>query len=441
METLNYIKPIDLSKCNLKEQLNQRFGVASLMQVDAKGPQDTHIHDTIHDDNNKSIFQNEYKRHTLFFPWYEELEFNQVPKFGEHFIFSIPVKRKFMIEHLYIQINLPDITSFSNNSNSAKYVNNVGFKLIKNVKFTLNGEVLSEYTGEYLRLITMLYTPHSKIDGVKSLTGMFDSDDNINGYAKELFIHLPIFPSTFFPLHAIYNSEFLVDITFETLENIVNVYDNTNSIWTRLLKLDFNSNLNTDKIIPSISFNSHFEDSGFSSFVNQHLEYISSKMFLDYQIIYDEDESKILITNEQEFVYESVEVQEESLRKGIQSINLHFNSRVKQLIFVFSKESPKRIKMYLNSGEIEYSNSFHTHIQPFFYDTKILDESSDSLHTRLLRYSFSMYPYLNQPSGTLHFGTLHTKTLMVDTDSEQTLTIYAICYKILKISRGLTSVI
>tara|TARA_B100001094_G_scaffold331299_1_gene399153 strand:+ start:507 stop:1787 length:1281 start_codon:yes stop_codon:yes gene_type:complete len=425
MESLNYIKPIDLSKCNLKEQLNQRFGVASLMQVDAKGPQDTHIHDTVHNENNKSIFESDYQRHTLFFPWYEELEFNQTPQFGQHFIFKVPVKRKFMIDTLFLQINLPQL------SNQAKYINNIGFKLIKKVKMVLNGEILQEYTGDYLKLMTLLHTSHSKLDGLKSMTGMFDDEAHINGQSKELFVHLPIFPSTLFPLHAIFNSDFLIDITFESLDNLIVYFDHNGDMVEHSLQLEFSIS-NFNKIIPLISFNSNVPSAILDLFPNNTFD---SKFFLDYQIIYDDDESKLLLTNDQEFVYESVEIQTEPLRKGIQSITFHFNSRVKQLLFVFSERSPKRIKMYLNSSEIEYSNSFHTHIQPFFYDFKILDD-----YPNILQYSFSMYPHLNQPSGNIHFGTLYTKTLLVHTEVPQSLTIYAICYKILKVSQGLSSI-
>jgi hypothetical protein len=418
METLDYIKPVDTSECNIVPQKSERYGIGSLIQISALGPQDAYLTEPDTEGNLEyNLFDMPYSTHYPLFPFHEEIPF--VPKFGEHSIIHIPLKKTLFIRNIFLNVQLPSLNQSQYLSSYVHWKNNLGYKLIKNVKFMLNNEVITEYTGEILRIHSLLH--NIKHFDNNLLTGSYESNNNIDGNSKELFILLPLFPEIFFPLCSLYNSDLVVYIEFEHLHNLIESdgdFENLNfklSAKNKNVRISLNTSFHT----PVLQNISHFQ------------------LLIDYYKIISEDEIENNIHSKSSYTFQTFEQQSFSIVGNSQTFDLQFNENIKQLVFTFVDSSgnlikPTNIKLTLGSNETSFSqnSNYFSVIQQYYFNSNFTLDN-------IFCYSFSLHPSAIQPSGLVDFSKLSKKLIEIQGASGTTFTIFAFCYKNFETSNGL----
>ena len=318
METLDYIKSVDTSKCNIVPQKSERYGVGSLIQLQALGPQD----EVIYESESDFLFTAKYDTHTPINPIQENIEFSKKPKFGDIFNFSFPLKKTLMIKNLYLHVQLPALNQSQSSSSFVHWVNKIGYRLIKNAKFSIDNEIVSEYSGMYLYYNSIIHNTKHKFKN--ELMGVYESDELIDGNSKELYIELPILFSHYFPIPSIHNSSLNIEITFENINNLI-VSDG-----------DFNSvNVNLVQTRQRLKSLLSVTQANVTSVNLNNIKEIDCKFAVDYINIIDENEIKKFIHDELSFIFNGVEYQRLEITGNNQSFDLHFNNAIKDIILVF----------------------------------------------------------------------------------------------------------
>tara|TARA_B100001996_G_scaffold382742_2_gene375514 strand:- start:80 stop:1285 length:1206 start_codon:yes stop_codon:yes gene_type:complete len=389
------------------------YGIGSIIQMYAKGPQDLDLYS-----NGKTFFETDYKTHTLFVPWYENLTLFKDANFGEIYTFVIPNQRKLVINKMYFNIKLPNLDS------NVKWKNHIGYRILKNVKILVNSEVLNEYDGKFLYIYSQLNTEEIKLKNISEMTG----GEEINGNKKELYIEIPFFFNQFFPILGLDRTEIKIEVEFEKLENLC-----INELSTQINKLvNFKITPTQDGVKTSITpfFNQFFSNG--EELTNK----IDLVVFIDYCVLLEEQEISMLMTKHQSYLYYNIETFKDIITNDIYTTDLPFNIPIKQIIFVFESddyifEPFDNFSILLNSSETQFSRDskyFHL-VQSFYYNKRIPDK-------KIYSYSFCIDPGNLHPSGSVHFGKLAKKSITIKGAINKKLILYAIGYNVLEISNG-----
>lgn len=413
METLDYIKKVDTSKCNIVPQKSERYGVGSLIQLAALGPQDLFLSGNVE----HNLFELKHSTHSPIFPFHENLDFKILPKFGNLFKFNFPLKKSLMLKSLILEIDLPAIDS------SLHWKNHIGYKLLKNVKFSVDSNTINEYTGQFLQIYSILH--NLKHDDAMILSGSYHSDLHTSNSSQKLFMNLPLFPDQHFPISSLYNSVLSIEIEFESYLNLVKSVDNS-PLQTVNLQIIPTSR----KVRTLVQINSAIDE----------LKDINCKLLCDYSRVIAEDDIQRLLHNDLSFVYQSAQVQTEAINAKNKTIDLHFNNAVKQLVLIFEDSNgnyikPSRIKFIFDNAEIYFQNEadYFKYMHSYFYGQKISTEN-------IFCYSFCLDSSSVTPSGTIDFSKLNKKLIEIEDISNCTLKIFALCYKVFETNRGFGSV-
>jgi hypothetical protein len=409
METLDYIKAIDTSKCNIVPQKSERYGVGSLIQLSALGPQDEYLSGNVETD----LFEIKHQTHSPILPYEDNLDFKILPKFGTLFKFNFPLKKSLMLKNLILEVELPSIDP------NFHWKNNVGYKLLKHVRFSIDNITITEYTGQYLYIYSILH--NKKHTDSMIFTGSLSSDVHTTNNAQRLFLFLPLFPEQHFPISSLYNSVLSIEIQFESYLNLVKSVDSSP---LQTLSLQIIPSLNRVRTLVQIS--SAIEE----------LKYIQCQLLCDYSRIMAEDDIERLLHKDLSFVYQSVQIQEEVINSKNKTIDLHFNNAIKQLILIFEDSNgnfikPSSIKFIFDKSETFFHNEsdYYKYIQSFFYGQKIP-------LSNVYCYSFCLDSSSIYPSGTLNFSKFKKKLIEIEDILPCTLKVFALCYKVFETSQG-----
>ena len=389
------------------------YGIGSIIQMYAKGPQDLDLYG-----NENTLFETDYKTHTLFVPWYENLTLFKEAKFGELYTFIIPNQRKLVINKMYFNIQLPKLDS--NN----KWKNHIGYRILKHIKILLNGEILNEYDGKFLYIYNQLNTDEARLTKLAEMTG----GEEINANKKELYIEIPILFNQFFPILGLDRTEIKIEVEFESLDNLY--VPEFSQQMNKLVSFEIIPTQNGVKTTITPIFNQILSDGEIVT------NKININVFLDYCVILEEKEVSMLMTKQQSYLYYNIETFKDIITSDIYTTDLPFNIPIKQLIFVFESddyifEPFENFSFLLGSSETQFSrNSEYFHlVQSYYYNKRIPNK-------KIYSYSFCIDPVNLHPSGSVHFGKLTKKNITIKGANSTKLILYGIGYNVLEISNG-----
>lgn len=375
--------------------------IGSLLQLAAKGPQDSHI-------SNKGTtfsFEAKYNTHTQFVVE-NHTDILKDIRLGSKYVYNVPIKGD-MLKNIILKIKLPVLT------NDQVYVHNVGPRLIKTVKIFINEEMICEYSGLTMFIFSRLMNNASKLEAFnrmisyKSSTSYYSQTNR----PKQLYIPLILWESfgieNYIPFCSIHNSKIKLEIELAKLDELYIVKPGLSKYVVKpQLKLKngkIRANLNV-VTLPAIPQGDTFS-----------VEAISD------QIILNKDEQHLLQKNSQEYVFPQIAHQVEKLGSTFNKIYLQFNLPIKQLIWIITNHEEvddynfhdfEKAQLIMGS-DMSSSNSFTYHSSDYFKYCQSYYHNETIPDYNIFSYSFSLRPYYGNPSGMIDFSKLKVKVLEI----------------------------
>ena len=176
------------------------------------------------DDPQITFFKIVYRRHTNFSVESIPQYFNLKPDFSNRVSCSI-AKNGDLINRVYVVVTLPAIPKLPGIV-VARWVNEVGYALIKTAEIEIGGKVIDRHYSEWLYIWNELNKNNNQ-RGVDIMTGnvpeLFKFNKSINSY--QLYIQLPFWfcrnPSLSLPIVALEYSEVKINIEFNDLDKCI----------------------------------------------------------------------------------------------------------------------------------------------------------------------------------------------------------------------------
>lgn len=191
-----------------------------IMQLVAKGVENLYLTD----DPQVTFFKIVYRRHTNFsiesIPQY----FNTTPNFSTK-VSCLITKNGDLINKVYLVVALPSISTLSNNI-VVRWVNYIGYALLKNIELEIGGQVIETLYGDWL----YIYNQLNKTNNDSGLDKMIGNIDELIRYdsSKEsylLYIPIPLWFSRYvhssLPIIALQHSDVKINIEFSDIANCI----------------------------------------------------------------------------------------------------------------------------------------------------------------------------------------------------------------------------
>jgi hypothetical protein len=371
----------------------------ALMQLVAYGAQDVYL------TGNPQItfFKVVYRRHTNFAMEAMEQTLNGTSDFNNKVTCRVS-RNGDLVGPCYVEATL---------TNDVANCNRVGFQLIKQAELRIGGQMIDRQSGTWMHVWTELTNTTDQKALLEKLVGPKNSDGTIGSVTTTITAHIPLQfafcrnPGLALPLIALQYHE--VEIVIE--------------------------------------FNTKAKCSAAGSAGTQTMTNVS--LWADY-IFLDTEERKNFAQNPHEYLIETVQSQDSSLKAAsLNSVRLTFNHPTKELIWVSRMSNPAGdefsdfgsavgtdnitdAKLKLN-GQDRFAKrvgGYFNYVQPYQHHTGKPD-------TGIQCYSFAIKPEEHQPSGTCNFSRIDNVNLDVTATSAGTLTVFAHSYNVLRVASGM----
>lgn len=440
-----------------------------LLQLVAFGAQDVYLTANPQITYWKLIF----RRYTNFSMECISQQFNGAPDFGRK-VSCVLSRNGDLIHKVYLHVTLPTITVPANES--FRWLNWVGYVLLRNVEFTIGGQRIDKHYGEWLYIWSELSCKPGHAMGLASLVGNVPALTRVHAAGASplevpgttLYVPLQFFfcqsPGLALPLIALQYHESRIDMEFRPLSECC-----WTSGWT-----------------PSGS--------------------MSAELLVDYCYL-DSDERKRFAQVSHEYLIPQLQFTGDETASGPQtSIKINFNHPTKELIWVVQPSSftesvagggPAYGRQWFNfttevektplsgvptpylgggltgdslgsdsnlwtdsnlltdlldtgknpvvSGKLQLNghDRFQDREGKYFNIVVPLSAHENVPPTGINCYSFALRPEEHQPSGTLNFSRIDTATLKLELDrdtfnsGDARVKIFAVSYNILRVMSGM----
>ena len=308
------------------------------------------------------------------------------------------------------------------------YTNKIGYALIDRIVFSIDNEVITEYSGEELELHNRLFTSKPHQAAMKEMVGIYDTASEIrnNGLTnKKLHVPLPLFWSKtykqHFPLVAMTESVIDIKVTFKKLSEIAYVYGTTDTVYMRVGN---NGSINLTV--------------GASNIITA-CEPLRAKLMVEHHIL-SPIEKTFFQRNVNEFLFKSPSKNTLPIKDKLNKLQLTFLQPTEWLAFC-----------YRENGNGRYQYSKIESLRLFFNGVERVREAPNSEYYRLLQkhlffdnnpndnvyiYSFALKAGHGQPSGTINMSKLIKKELEIvvptKTSYNDELIVFSSSYNVLK---------
>ena len=355
-----------------------------------------------------------YKRHTPFAIENRELLFSNKPTFGSTSTVKI-LPDGDMISKMYLQVDLP----YNESLNSSKWVNRVGFKLIKKIELRIGNTVIDKQYGLWMYIWSELTHSRSKKSILDRLVGNRELNGVNNGYSintkRQLTIPLMFFfckdYHTSLPLFAIKNKDINLKFYFEKKSNCIQSGD-----------------------APSGDLS-------------------NARLLVDY-IFLDKKESLDMVQNELNYAFETVQIFERNMSStGTKTFNLPFNLPTKELFWVnrpINNSLDKFTNFTYNSNDTINSIQFKLSGKNVFSSKPKKPKYFNNVipylyHSGNPDIGINCYPFCLEPESYKHTGEINLRiantgtkkfSIVVNSSVESFFTIFSNSYNYMKIKNG-----
>jgi hypothetical protein len=352
-----------------------------------------------------------------------------------------------LVNQMFLKIKLPSLEQYSYsdiNDNQIDYywVNSIGHSIIKIIEVEIGGNVIDRQYGVWMEIWSELTVPLNKRDGYFEMIGKSMNPINLNNN-KELLLYVPLqfwFCKNIglsLPLIALQDHEVRINLSLRNYNELI-----------------ISSNGST--IIDSPN--------------KQQLNIISGNLEVDY-IFLEEDERKIFVKNNLQYLITQIQVYPKSLDTTNYDnviVDFNFNHMISELIWVIQNGNVLSSYSYggnewFNFSTQPYKNGDVNGLDPmidgkFLIEGNELTETKDSKYYKIIVpyqrhtnvpnnfiyvYSFSLNPEEYQPSGTCNFSRIDSAILQMRLSEELVkpiIQLFAVNYNILNIANGMAGV-
>lgn len=352
-----------------------------------------------------------------------------------------------LINQVFLKIKLPSLEQYSHsdlNDNQIDYywVNSIGHSIIKIIEVEIGGNVIDRQYGVWMEIWSELTVPLNKRDGYYEMIGKSMNPINLNNN-KELLLYVPLqfwFCKNIglsLPLIALQDHEVRINLSLRNYNELI-----------------ISSNGSTISESPN----------------KQQLNIISGNLEVDY-IFLEEDERKIFVKNNLQYLITQIQVYPKSLDTTNYNnviVDFNFNHMVSELIWVIQNGNVLSTYSYggnewFNFSTQSYRNGDVSGLDPmiegkFLIEGNELTETKDSKYYKIVVpyqrhtnvpnnfiyvYSFSLNPEEYQPSGTCNFSRIDNATLQMKLSEDLVkpiIQLFAVNYNILNIANGMAGV-
>lgn len=382
----------------------------AIMQLKFFGAEDVNL---ISNDD-ITFFKIMYKRHTPFAIENRELLFSNKPLFGSTSTVKI-LQDGDMINKMYLQVDLPYVSSLS----STKWVNRVGFKLLKKIELYIGNLVIDKQYGLWMYIWSELTNSDGKKGILDKIVGSRSLEGQNNGFSANSKRTLTI-PLMFFfckdyhsslPLFAIKNKDIYLKFHFEKKAKCIQT-----------------------GTAPSGDLS-------------------NARVLVDY-IFLEKKESLEMVQSELDYVYETTQIFERNMPStGTKTFNLPFNLPTKELFWVNQPISNNLDKFtnFTNNGlesinsiqfKLSGKNIFSSKPRKYRYFNHVLPYTFHSGNPDL---GINCYPFCLKPESYKHTGEINLRdvnsgtkkfSIVVSSNIESFFTIFTNSYNFIKIKKG-----
>jgi len=436
-----------------------------LLQLVAYGAQDSALTGT----PQITFFRSVYRRHTNFAVESIPQTFIGTAGFGKKITASLS-RNGDLVNACVLEVKLPSIQN--DTGQSLRWVDDVGYHLIKRVEVDIGGQKVDAHTGEWMHLWNQLSQPKSKdgeMDGwgsghhamignaMKNSAGPKVGDVHESIPATSVYVPLkfwfnsPENPGLALPLLALQYHEVKISIEFNDITKLLVKWDdgyNEGGIDT-----DNDGAVNGDETSSPVSADGgcHVCHVTSSDFTVLNADCFDAQLFVDY-IYLDNEERRRFAQDNHEYLIPQVQYTgEECLGSNCKTerYRMNFNHPVKELVWVVQRSGNEpsdyadgtgnnpvcRAKMMLNGHDrfSEREGTYFDCVQPYMHHTRCPTRGINV-------YSFALKPEQHQPSGTCNFSRIDNAQLEMrirDGVGDCSLRVYAVNYNLLRIMSGL----
>lgn len=348
----------------------------------------------------KTFFKCVYAKYTNFGLQNIRIDFNgqRTLKLNEtsHFTFKIPRNAELLLD-TYLVFNLPDIWSPIQPPQEVgdvwkpyefEWIEDIGTNIIKQVQISIGGQLIQQFTGEYIKNVMERDFTDTKKEQFYKMTGHTNEINNpsvaYNRYNKypnafykpnnfissepsirgrKIYVPLPFWFShttkMALPLVALQYSEIQIDITLRPVYELFVINDVTKK----------GANFTKDKIQPNFAK----EQNAMYLFLHPPIDVsIRPNTYIDQTTIWDADinllatycfltgdEAKVFALNEQKYLIKDIRENKHLGITGTQRIKIDSNGLVSSWMFYF-----RRNDAYLRNQWSNYSNWPYKRILP-----------------------------------------------------------------------------
>lgn len=348
----------------------------------------------------KTFFKCVYSKYTNFGLQNIRIDFNgqRMLKLNEssNFTFKIPRNAELLLD-TYLVFNLPDIWSpikpplFVGDvwkPYEFQWIEDIGTNIIENVQISIGGQMIQQFSGEYIKNIVERDFSESRKKHFYKMTGntielnnpsiaynrynkypnsyykpneFISSEPSIRG--RKIYVPLPFWfghsTKVALPLVALQYSEIQIDITLRPIRELFVINDVTKT----------GTNFTKNKIQPNFVL----QDNAMYRFLNQPTDIVlDASTYIDQNTIWDTDvnllatygfltgdEAKVFALNEQKYLIKDVRETEYLNSTGSTRIKIDSNALVSSWMFFF-----RRNDAYLRNQWSNYSNWPYNNVLP-----------------------------------------------------------------------------
>jgi hypothetical protein len=289
-------------------------------------------------------------------------------------------------------------------------VNNIAYKLIKSIEIVIGNETIDKHYGEWMDIWNQLTKTDNDLQAIDSMQK-----------GKKIYIPLQFWfcrnPGLALPLIALKQHSVKINIEFAT----------RNEVLVDFYKKYRNFGDYEDQLFP------------------QHIDHAC--LSIDY-VYLDPDHRRSFAQKDHDYLID--QVQYNGRESFSSSVNLSFHYNVKELIWVIYETAEgehvaTRKEHGYNFANLQFNyhprlmmhdRMYYQIVQPYQHHTRV------PMNTGINSYSFALKPEEHQPSGSCNMSKIDKAELVFDTasvSSNTTISVYAVNYNCLRVSKGLAS--
>jgi hypothetical protein len=308
----------------------------------------------------------------------------------------------------------PQITKAQNRNPNTKYANikwvdYIGTKLIKDIKFVIGDQIINQFDGNWILLTSLLNGKYGHLRGYANMIGHNPRLIADSKYKDNYTIYQPIpfwfcFRKTMsLPLLNIIYNKVYVEVELEQFEKLIITEPYTKVIY--------------DEIYDKPNFR---------------LNLMCNYIFLE------QDEREKLASMRHEYLIEQIQTQ--SIYKtmvGSNEVKLGFVNSVKELYWYCSDKNG-RVKNVLDNitFKLDGIDRFKKTEEEYFSLIPFYENGYNIVMNGYNMYSFGIHTKSIMPSGTCNFSVIRNARMRFDSNGVYDLKMYAKSYNILRIMSG-----